>query len=103
MSAKEALARKKLRARWGAAPAGVDRDAVLEAVFAAICARQPTRPGASQDEYVDLREITATDAGLQIQLTYTFDWDYASASDQTEAHDATLVIGPAGATISRWD
>lgn len=101
-NARDALATKKLRVQWREVPDAVDREALIESVFTAICERQPTRPGGSQDEYVDLLEVVVADDGVHVRADYLFDWDYASAIDRTESHELELVIGLSGTRVTRW-
>lgn len=97
MSAEDAIADKKLRVSAPALPEGV-----LEALFAAICARQPTRPGICQDERIEVAAIEPIETGLTLRGTYSFDWDFASAYDRNEHHEFVAEVCDGEVRIVGW-
>lgn len=102
-TAAAAVATKKLRVYWDAAPlaSAPPREALLEGVWAALRA-QHGPPGSSQDERVEVRSVTEGPSPdtFTVAFGYVFDRDFASQYDETERYDGAVLLDRAGALVS---
>jgi hypothetical protein len=97
----EAVATKKLRISWSVPQPGDLPADVIARVFELVCARQPERPGLSQDESLLFESAARRDDGWHLSGRYVFDRDYASQYDVTETWRFDAVVGD-GAVLSTW-
>lgn len=99
----DAITKKKLRLYWDAAAVdgAPSRDAVLEAVWAALRQRHDP-PGTSQDEKVEVHTVTAASepGTFRLAFRYVFDRDFASQYDEKEAFEVELVVDATGALLA---
>lgn len=99
----DAVAAKKLRLYWDVdpLPAGApDKDAILEALWGVLRDRHAA-PGVSQDERLDVRAVVAAaDGGVQVQVYYVFDRDFAAMYDQTESFEGEIALSADGAVVT---
>lgn len=88
---------EKLRLQWRGPPPA-EADALARTVFALVAARQPGRPGPSQDETLTLE---AVGPGV-LAFEYVFDHDYASQYDATERWSGTAALIAGAWTRTDW-
>ena len=101
MTIDEALATRKLRLSWSVPQPGDLPAHVITRVFDLVCARQPERPGLSQDESLVFESAARRDDGWHLSGRYVFDRDFASQYDVTETWRFDAIIGDE-ATLSTW-
>lgn len=101
MTFDQALATKKLRLSWSVPQPGDLPADVVARVFDLVCARQPQRPGLSQDESLLFESAARRDDGWHLAGRYVFDRDYASQYDATETWRFDAVVGD-DSVLSTW-